>query len=131
MCVYTSTSHVSCHKVYGIKITLSLDLMLGDTGPEPATDGSLYEYVEWVHEPVRKILWTSAKRQCCGYGDPNRIISVPLRRMGLESIFLPGRQVAQHKQRTLVRYCEYGTSDVQDTMPPAGDIVHVDKLMPN
>ena len=62
-------------------MTLPLDLMLGDTGPEQATKECAYEYVEWIkdclhgaHDRARKTLKTSAKRQCHGYGEPNRIV---------------------------------------------------------
>ncbi len=85
LCTYRSTPHastgVSPHKmVYGIE-TPPLDLMLGDTGPEQATDECPYEYVEWIKDSLRrthdracKMLRTSAKRQRHGYEEPNRIV---------------------------------------------------------
>ncbi len=86
ICAYGLTLHastgVSRHEmVYGIKMTLLLDLMLGDTRPEQAADECPYEYVEWIkdslrrtHDRARKTLRTSAKRQRRGYGEPNRIV---------------------------------------------------------
>ncbi len=42
------------HKmVYGIEMTLAMDLMLGDTWPEQPADGCPYEYVEWIKHPLR------------------------------------------------------------------------------
>ncbi len=59
LCAYRSTPHastgVSPHKmVYGIEMTLPLDLMLGDTGPEQAAKECLYEYVEWITDSLRR-----------------------------------------------------------------------------
>ncbi len=61
--------------------TLPLDLMLGDTRPDQPEQECPYEYVEWIkdslrraHSRARKTLKTSAKRQCRGYGEPNRIV---------------------------------------------------------
>ena len=39
--------------VYGIVMTLLLDLMLGDTGSEQPDHECLYEYVEWVNDSLR------------------------------------------------------------------------------
>ncbi len=62
-------------------MTLPLDLMLRDTGPEQATDECPYEYVEWIKDSLRhtddrahETLKTSTKRLCHGYGQPNRIV---------------------------------------------------------
>ena len=86
LCAYRSTPHASTgvrsHKmVYGVEMTLSLDLMLGDTGPEQPEHECPYEYVEWIkdslrraHSRARKTLETSAKRYRHGYGEPNRIV---------------------------------------------------------
>ncbi len=86
LCAYRSTPHtstgVSPHKmVYGVEMTLTLDLMLGDTGPEQAAKECPYEYVEWIndslrraHDHARKTLKASAKRQRRSYGEPNRIV---------------------------------------------------------
>ncbi len=86
LCAYRSTldasTGVSPHTmVYGIEITLPLDLMLGDTGAEQPADECPHEYVEWVkdslhcaHDRARKTLKTSAKCQRWGYGEQNRII---------------------------------------------------------
>ncbi len=67
--------------VYGVEMTLPMDLMLGDTGPEQPEQECPYEYVEWIkdsqrhaHSRARKTLKTSAKRQRRGYGEPNRIV---------------------------------------------------------
>ncbi len=58
LCAYRSTPHasigVSSHKmVYGVEMTLPLDLMLGDTGPEQPTHECPYEYVEWIKDYLR------------------------------------------------------------------------------
>ncbi len=60
-------------------MTLPLDLMLGDKGPEQPEHECPYEYVEWikdslcrVHSRARKMLKTSAKHLRRGYGEPNR-----------------------------------------------------------
>ncbi len=86
LCAYRSTQHastgVSPHKmVYVIEMTLPLDLMLGDTGPDQPAHECPYEYMEWIkdslcrtHNKARKTPKTSAKRQCHGYGEPNRIV---------------------------------------------------------
>ncbi len=86
LCAYRSTPHastgVSPHKmVYGVEMTPPLDLMLGDNGPEQPEHEYPYEYVEWIRDSLcharsraRKTLKTSAKRQCHGYGEPNRIV---------------------------------------------------------
>ncbi len=86
LCAYRSTTHastgVSPHKmVYGVEIMLPMDLMLGDTGPEQPEQEYSYEYVEWIkdslrraHSRARKTLKTAPKRQCWGYGEPNRIV---------------------------------------------------------
>ncbi len=86
LCTYRSTTNattgISPHKmVYGIEMTLPLDLMLADTGPEQDAHECPYEYVEWIkdtlrraHDRARKTLKTSAKRQHCGYGQPNQIV---------------------------------------------------------
>ncbi len=74
LCAYRSTPHastgISPHKMaYGIEITLPLDLMVGDNGPEQAAKECLYEYVEWINDSLRrayerahKMLKASAKR---------------------------------------------------------------------
>ncbi len=56
-------------------MTLPLDLMLGDTGPEQAAKECPYKYVEWIndslcraHDRGRKTLKTSAKHQRHSYG---------------------------------------------------------------
>ncbi len=86
LCTYRSTPHastgVSPHKmVYRVEMTLPLDLMLGDTGPEQPEQECPYEYVEWIkdslrraHGRARKTLKTSAKRQRRAYGELNRIV---------------------------------------------------------
>ncbi len=80
LCAYRSTPHastgVSPHKmVYGVEMTLLMDLMLGDTGLEEPEQECPYEYVEWIkdslrraHSRARKTLKTAAKRQRRGYG---------------------------------------------------------------
>ncbi len=35
-----------------IEMTLPLDLVLGDTGPEQANDDCPYEYVEWIRDSL-------------------------------------------------------------------------------
>ncbi len=73
---------ISLHKmVYGIEMTLPLELMLGDTVPEQAAKECPYEYVEWIndslcraHDRACKTLKTSAKRQHRSYGEPNRVV---------------------------------------------------------
>ncbi len=57
LCAYRSTPHastgVSPHKmVYGVEMTLPLDLMLGDTGPEQPEQECPYEYVEWIKDSL-------------------------------------------------------------------------------
>ena len=59
LCAYRSTPHastrVSPHKmVYGVEMTLPLDLMLGDTGPEQPEHECPYEYVEWIKDSLRR-----------------------------------------------------------------------------
>ncbi len=83
LCAYRSTPHastgVSPHKmVYGIEMTLTLDLMLGDTGPEQAAQEYPYKYVEWINDSLRRVhdhacktLKASAKCQHRSYGEPN------------------------------------------------------------
>ncbi len=51
LCAYRSTPHASTgisppKMVYWIEMTLLLDLMLGDAGPEQAAKECPYEYVE-------------------------------------------------------------------------------------
>ncbi len=67
--------------VYGIEMTLPLDLMLGGTGPEQPADKSPDEYVEWIKDSLRhshnrahKMLRTSAKHQRRGYREPSQIV---------------------------------------------------------
>ncbi len=44
---------VSPHKmVYGVEMTLPLDLMLGDMGPEQPKHECPYEYVEWIKDSL-------------------------------------------------------------------------------
>ncbi len=86
LCAYRSTPHASTgvrpHKmVYRVEMTLPMDLMLGDTGPEKPERECPYEYVEWIkdslrraHSRARKMLKTAAKRQHRGYGEPNQIV---------------------------------------------------------
>ncbi len=59
LCAYRSTSHasrgVSSHMmVYRVEMTLSLDLMLGDMGPEQPEHECPYEYVEWIKDSLRR-----------------------------------------------------------------------------
>ncbi len=90
LCAYRSTPHASTgvsppKMVYGVEMTLPLDLMLGDTGPEQPEHECPYEYVEWIKDSLRRahsrafknnnsIAKTSAKRQRRGYREPNRIV---------------------------------------------------------
>ncbi len=86
LCSCRSTPHasfgVSPHKmVYGIEMTLPLDLMQGDTGPKQTNDDCPYIYLEWIkdslcraHDGACKTLQTSAKHQRRGFGDQNRIV---------------------------------------------------------
>ncbi len=105
LCTYRSTPQastgVSPHKmVYGVVMTFSLDLMLGDTGPEQPKHECPYEYVEWIKDSLRHahskvqnaqdfcqtsalLIWT-AKSDC----------SISPWRMGLESLPPTGRQIA-------------------------------------
>ncbi len=51
LCAYRSTPHASTgvsprKMVYGVEMTLHLDLMLGDMGPEQPEQECSYEYVE-------------------------------------------------------------------------------------
>ncbi len=144
LCAYRSTPHastgVSPHKmVYGIEMTLPLDLMLGDTGPEQAAKECRYEYVEWIndslrraHDHARKTLKTSAKRKRRSYGEPNRVVR-----------FQRGEWVwrAYPRQGGKLRYTNRGpwlvlaktgpvTYKIQRHPQAEPDIVHVDKLMP-
>ena len=59
LCAYRSTPHastgVSPHKmVYGVEMTLPMDLMLGDTGPEQPEQECPYKYVEWIKDSLRR-----------------------------------------------------------------------------
>ncbi len=144
LCAYRSTPHastgVSPYKmVYGVEMTLPMDLMLGDTGPEQPGQECPYEYVEWIkdslrraHSRARKTLKTSAKRQRRGYGEPNRIVR-----------FQHGEWVwrAYPHQGGKLRYTNRGPWLVLAKMGPVTykiqchpqadpEIVHVDKLMP-
>ncbi len=144
LCAYRSTPHastgVSPHKmVYGVEMTLPLDLMLGDTGPEQPEQECPYEYVEWIkdslchaHSRARKTLKTAAKRQRQGYGEPNRIVR-----------FHRGEWVwrAYPRQAGKLRYTNHGpwlvlaktgpvTYKIQRHPQADPEIVHVDKLMP-
>ncbi len=144
LCAYRSTPHASTginqHKmVYGIEMTLPLDLMLGDTGPEQAAKECPYEYVEWisdslrqVHECVRRMLKTSAKHQRHSYGALNRVVQ-----------FHRGEWVwrAYPRQGGKLRYTNRGpwlvlaktgpvTDKIQRHPQAEPDIMHVDKLMP-
>ncbi len=144
LCAYRSTLHastgVSPHKmVYRVEMTLPLDLMLGDTGPEQPEHECPYEYVEWIkdslrraHSRTRKTLKTSAKRQCRGYGEPNQIVR-----------FHHGEWVwrAYPRQGGKLRYTNHGpwlvlaktgpvTYKIQHHPQADPGIVHVDKLMP-
>ena len=125
--------------VYRIEMTLPLDLMLGDTGPEQAAKECPYEYVEWIndslrraHDRARKTLKTSAERQRCSYGEPNRAVR-----------FQRGEWVwrAYPRQGGKLRYTNRGpwlvlaktgpvTYKIQRHPQAEPDIVHVDKLMP-
>ncbi len=145
LCAYRSTPHastgVSPHKmVYGIEMTLPLDLMLGDTGPEQAAKECRYEHVEWIndslcraHDRACKTLRTSAKRQCRSYGEPNRIHR-----------FHPGKWVWRTfpRQGGKLHYANRGpwlvlaktgpvTYKIQRHPQAEPDIVHVDKFMPH
>ncbi len=120
-------------------MTLPLDLMLGDTGPEQAAKECPYEYVEWindslrrVHGRARKTLKTSAKCQRRSYGEPNRAVQ-----------FQRGEWVwrAYPRQEGKLRYTNRGpwlvltktgplTYKIQRHPQAEADIVHVDKLMP-
>ncbi len=144
LCAYRSTPHantgVSPNKmVYGVEMTLPMDLMLGDTGPEQPEQECPYEYVEWIkdslcraHSRARKTLKTSAKRQRRGYGEPNRIVR-----------FQRGEWVwrAYPRQGGKLRYTNRGpwlvlaktgpgTYKIQRHLQADPDIVHMDKLMP-
>ncbi len=144
LCAYRSTPHastgVSPHKmVYGVEMTLPMDLMLGDTGPKQPEQECPYEYVEWIkdslchaHSRARKTLKTSAKRQHRGYGEPNRIVR-----------FQHGEWVwrAYPHQGGKLRYTNRGpwlvlaktgpvTYKIQRHPQADPEIVHVDKLMP-
>ncbi len=125
--------------VYGIEMTLPMDLMLGDTGPEQAAKECPYEYAEWIndslhraHDCTRKTLKTSAKCQHRSYGQPNRVVR-----------FHRGEWVwrAYPQQGGKLRYTNRGpwlvlaktgpvTYKIQRHSQAEPDIVHVDKLMP-
>ncbi len=144
LCAYKSTPHastgVSPHKmVYGVEMTLPLDLMLGDTGPEQPKYECPYEYVEWIkdslrhtHSRARKTLKISAKCQRRRYGKPNRIVR-----------FHRGEWVwtAYPRQGGKLRYTNRGpwlvlaktapvTYKIQRHPQAEPKIIHVDKLMP-
>ncbi len=143
LCAYRSTPHASTgvnpHKmVYGVEMTLFLDLMLGDTGPKQAGHKCPYEYVERIkdslhhaHSRARKTLKTSAKRQRRGYGKPNQIVR-----------FHRGEWVwrVYPQQGGKLRYTNRGPWSVLAETGPVTyrierhpqadpDIMHVDKLM--
>ncbi len=143
LCAYISTPHastgVSPHKmVYGVEMTLPLDLMLGDTGPKQPEQECPYEYVEWIKDSLRransrarKTLKTAAKRHRRGYGEPNRIVR-----------FHRGEWVwrAYPSQGGMLRYTNRGpwlvlantgpvTYKIQRHPQADPEIVHVDKLM--
>ncbi len=144
LCAYRSTPHattgVSPHKmVYGVEMTLPLDLMMGDTGPEQPEQECPYENVEWIknsvrraHSRSRKTLKTSAKCQHWGYGEPNQIVR-----------FHRGDWVwrAYPRQGGKLRYANRGpwlvlaktgpvTYKIQRHPQADPEIVHVDKLIP-
>ncbi len=55
--------------VYGVEMTLPMDLMLGDTGREQPEQECPFEYVEWIKDSLRrahsracKTLKTATKR---------------------------------------------------------------------
>ncbi len=143
LCAYRSTPHastgVSPHKiVYGVEMTLHLDLMLGDTGPEQPEQECPYEYVEWrkdslrrAHSRARKTLKTAVKRQRRGYGEPNRIVRFHRGEWVWRAYPRQGGKLRYTNRRPWLVLAKTGPVTYKIQRHPQADleIVHVDKLI--
>ena len=144
LCAYRLTLHasrgVSPHKlVYGVEMTLPLDLMLGDTGPEQPEHECPYEYVEWIkdslrraHSTARKTLKTSAKCQHRGYRERNRIVRFHHGEWVWRAYPQQGGKLCYTNRGPWLVLAKAGPVMYKiQRHPQAGpEIVHVDKLMP-
>ncbi len=125
--------------VYGLEMTLPLDLMLGDTGPEQPEQECPYEYVEWIkdslrlaHSRARKTLKTSARHQCRGYGEPNRIVQFHHGEWVWRAYPHQGGKLRCTNRGPWLMLAKTGpvTCKIQHHPQADPEIVHVDKLMP-
>ena len=125
--------------VYGVEMTLPLDLMLGDTGPEQPEHECPYEYVEWIkdslcrtHSRARKTLKTSAKRQRRGYGEPYQIVRFHHGEWVWRAYPHQGGKLCYTNRGSWLVLAKTGPVTYKIQRHPQADpeIVHVDKLMP-
>ncbi len=120
-------------------MTLPMDLMLGDTGPEQPEQECPNEYVEWIKDSLRrahsrahKTLKTSAKRQRRGYGEPNRIVRFHCGEWVWRACPRRGGKLRYTNRRPwlVLAITRPVTYKIQRHPQADPEIVHVDKLMP-
>ncbi len=121
-----------------MEMTLPLDLMLGDTGPEQPEQECPYEYVEWIkdslrraHSRARKTLKTAAKCQRRGYGEPNRIVRFHHGEWVWRAYPCQGRKLRYTYRGPWLVLAKTGLVTYKIQRHPQADpeIVHVDKFM--
>ncbi len=78
---HSSTGLSPYHMVYGVEMTMSIDLVVGEVGQQRPNVHCPVDYVEWLkgsipdaHTLARENLKKAAKRQKKGYGEASRNI---------------------------------------------------------